>query len=122
MHWKDHLIRKNNQTHSSGGMFQTLKSQVSRVRKDNESPNRDPESFSRYICDLCHSSGSLSGLRQCVICGRWGCSSCWHDEYYLCKSCSGIMNLLLLEVPANDTRNKPDTKAIIQDEQNDESS
>ncbi len=32
------------------------------------------------------------------------------------------MNLLLLEVPANDTRNKPDTKAIIQDEQNDESS
>jgi len=97
-------------------MFQALKNQVPRVRKENEPPTRDPESFSRYVCDLCHSSGSLSGLRQCVICGRWGCSSCWQDEYYLCKSCGGIMNLLLLELPVRDTPDEPDIKTEKRDE------
>lgn len=100
MNWKNRLIRRNKDDLSPERMFQALKNQVGRVRKDNEPPTRDPESFSRYVCDLCHSSGPLSGLRQCVICGRWGCSSCWHDEYYLCRSCSGIMNLLLLDLPA----------------------
>ncbi|WP_449573516.1 hypothetical protein [Methanospirillum sp.] len=103
------MNRKSNDQNTSGGMFAALKNQVMRVRKDNEPPNRDMESFSRYVCDLCHTSGPLSGLRQCVICGRWGCSSCWHDEYYLCKSCGGIMRLLLLKLPTHDEQNQPNT-------------
>ncbi|HQB99828.1 MAG TPA: hypothetical protein PKX11_04670 [Methanospirillum sp.] len=102
------MIRRSKDDLSPGKMYQVLKSQVHRVRKENEPPTRDPESFSRYVCDLCHSSGPLSGLRQCVICGRWGCSSCWHDDYYLCRSCSGIMNLLLIDVPANNSPPNPE--------------
>lgn len=105
IHWKDHLKLKNQENKSSGGIFKALKTQVQRVRKNNDPPGRDTESFSRYVCDLCHISSPLSGLRQCVICGRWGCSSCWHDEYYLCRSCGGIMKLLLLEEPASDPQN-----------------
>lgn len=102
MHWKDHLIRKSKEKDTSGGMYSTLIQKVNRIRKDNDPPERDPESFSRYVCDLCHASGPLSGLRQCVVCGRWSCNSCWHDEYYLCRSCGGIMRLLLLDVPVTE--------------------
>jgi len=122
MHWKDHLIRKNKESDSPGGMFQALKSQVIRVRKDNEPPTRDLESFSRYMCDLCHASGPLSELRQCVICGRWGCPSCWHDEYYLCKSCGGIMRLLLLEIPSPDKKEKTEPQEPLPHESTDEHS
>ena len=117
MHWKDHLIRKKQESDISGGVFSLLKKQIPRIRKENESPERDPESFSRYVCDLCHSSGSLSALKQCVVCGRWGCSSCWLEEYYLCKSCGGIMRLLLLEIPGQEKDCKaPQDPQIKQEE------
>lgn len=78
-------------------IYSRLKQEINPVRKQNEPPSHDGESFSRYICDLCHRPGRLSDHRQCVICGKWACEYCWNERYYLCNSCSGIMNLMLLE-------------------------
>jgi len=111
------LIPKSRGDESSGGMFSALKKEIKRVRKDNDPPLRDPESFSRYTCDLCHSSGPLSGLKQCVICGRWACTQCWHEDFYLCKSCGGIMHLLLMEIPGHkkqeDISESEETKEFV---------
>ena len=107
MLWKRPLIRKNPEN-SSGSIFSVLQGRVSRVRKDGEGPMRDPDSFSRYVCDLCHSPGPLSNLRQCVICGRWGCNTCWLEEFYLCKSCGGIMRMLMMNI-SDDINNKNQT-------------
>jgi hypothetical protein len=103
MLWKRTLIRKNPEN-PSGNIFSILKKQVKHIRSDGEGPERDHESFSRYVCDLCHSTGPLSGLRQCVICGRWGCSECWIEEYYLCRSCGGIMRMLMMNIDKIDKK------------------
>lgn len=98
MYWKLPWARDNSSA-SSHNLFSRLKYEIGRVRKDGEPPVRDPESFSRYACDLCHTPMPLSGLRQCVICGRWGCDICWIHEYYICSSCGGIMRLLTVIPP-----------------------
>jgi hypothetical protein len=32
-----------------------------------------------------------------VLCGRWGCETCWKDEYYTCKSCAGLIKIHMLK-------------------------
>ncbi|MFA5394690.1 MAG: hypothetical protein WC346_01575 [Methanogenium sp.] len=63
------------------------------MRKPGESPQKDVSSFSRYFCDLCNEAVPLTGLRQCTLCGRWACPSCWTQEFYVCNSCHGAYKL-----------------------------
>ncbi len=74
-------------------LYTQLRREVQVIREQGEPPEKDGLTFSRYICDLCSTSHSLSELRQCAVCGRWACSVCWTDTYYLCNSCSGIVAL-----------------------------
>ena len=87
-------VRKND-------LFQQLKEEVPRIRPQGEPAVRDQRSFSRYLCDLCSVSCPVEDLRQCVVCGRWGCPTCWTPEYYLCASCQGILQLFLLSEEHN---------------------
>jgi hypothetical protein len=74
-------------------LFKQLKGEIAVLRKQGEPPEKDPHSFARYICDLCNSPHPVTGLRQCVVCGRWACADCWKDEFYTCKSCAGIIKI-----------------------------
>ena len=74
-------------------LYAQLRREVQAIRDQGEPPEKDGLTFSRYVCDLCSTSHSLSALRQCAVCGRWACSECWTDTYYLCNSCSGIVAL-----------------------------
>ncbi|MDD1703001.1 MAG: hypothetical protein LUQ31_08495 [Methanoregula sp.] len=78
-------------------LYTTLKREIRPVRAQGENPVRDPSSFSRCVCDLCTTSHPAQELRQCAICGRWACDTCWTKEYYLCNSCNGILRLHLLK-------------------------
>ena len=73
--------------------FFELKQKITVIRKQGESPAKDPGSFAQYLCDLCSTPHPVSELRQCVLCGRWACDACWKDEFYTCKSCAGIMKI-----------------------------
>jgi hypothetical protein len=73
--------------------FRELKKEIVVMRKQGEPPLKDPHSFAQYMCDLCNTPHPISGLRQCVLCGRWACDACWKDEYYTCKSCAGLINI-----------------------------
>jgi hypothetical protein len=79
-----------------GDLFKELRSEITVIRKQNEPPAKEPGSFSRYVCDLCSTPHPVSGLRQCVLCGRWGCGDCWKEELYTCKSCAGIIKIYSL--------------------------
>jgi hypothetical protein len=70
-----------------------LKAEIPVMKKQGEPPVKDPGSFAQYMCDLCNTPHPISGLRQCVLCGRWACDSCWKDEYYTCKSCAGLIKI-----------------------------
>ena len=70
-----------------------IKSEIAVMKKQGEPPAKDPGSFAQYMCDLCNTPHPISGLRQCVLCGRWACESCWKDEYYTCKSCAGLIKI-----------------------------
>jgi hypothetical protein len=74
-------------------LFSELKKEITPIRKQGESPTKDPGSFARYMCDLCSTPHAVSELRQCVLCGRWGCENCWKEEFYTCKSCAGIIKI-----------------------------
>ena len=67
------------------------------MRKQGEPPEKDPSSFAQYMCDLCNTPHPIAELRQCVLCGRWGCETCWKDEYYTCKSCAGLIKIHMLK-------------------------
>ena len=73
--------------------FRELKSEIAVLRKQGEPPVKDPGTFSRYLCDLCSTPHPVSDLRQCVLCGRWACESCWKDDHYTCKSCAGLIKI-----------------------------
>jgi hypothetical protein len=77
-------------------LFSRIRNDVTVMRKQGEPPDKDPATFSRYQCDLCNSSFPLNELRQCTLCGRWACPSCWTEEYYICNSCNGILRLHLI--------------------------
>ena len=70
-----------------------IKAEIAVMRKQGEPPVKDPGSFAQYMCDLCNTPPPISELRQCVLCGRWACESCWKDEYYTCKSCAGLIKI-----------------------------
>jgi hypothetical protein len=101
-----------------GSIYSLLRAVIGEMRRQGDHPVKDGESFSRYICDLCHNTAPVSALRQCVICGRWACRDCWKDEYYICSSCNGIMRLYLVEMPGcektadNETR-EPDQEIPV---------
>jgi hypothetical protein len=76
-----------------------IKRDISLIRKQGDPPDRDAGSFSRYVCDLCNNRFPYSGLRQCTLCGRWACTSCWTGEFYVCNSCNGMIQLHLLHRP-----------------------
>jgi len=63
------------------------------MRKQGEPPAKDLGTFAQYTCDLCNTPHPISGLRQCVLCGRWACDACWKDEFYACKSCAGLIKV-----------------------------
>ncbi len=91
---KKSLFRKEPpKSNPTGDLFRDLKEQIPVMRKQGEPPSKESGSFSRYICDLCNTPHAVSELRQCVLCGRWGCEKCWKDEFYTCKSCAGIIKI-----------------------------
>lgn len=109
--------KKQTESGKPGSFYSLLRCIIGEVRGQGEPPVRDAESFSRYVCDLCHSSSPISLLRQCVICGRWACPDCWKDEFYVCSSCNGIIRLHQMECPGmeqqapeKETVNKEETK------------
>jgi hypothetical protein len=77
-------------------LYHELKEEIPQARKQGELPARDSGSFSKYFCDLCNSPFTIHELRQCSICGRWGCEACWTQEYYICNSCNGILKMHLV--------------------------
>ena len=70
-----------------------LKKEITVMRQQGEPPAKDPHTFAQYTCDLCSTPHPVSKLRQCVLCGRWACDTCWKDEYYTCKSCAGLIKI-----------------------------
>jgi hypothetical protein len=92
--WKKNLPGKEQpKNKESPAFFSQLKGEITVIRKQGEPPVKDPQSFARYMCDLCSTPHPVAELRQCVLCGRWACEACWKDEYYTCKSCAGIIKI-----------------------------
>ena len=85
--------KENQELEEKPDLYTQLQREIRIIRKQGEPPEKDTMAFSRYVCDLCNTSHSISELRQCAVCGRWACQSCWTPEYYLCSSCSGIVAL-----------------------------
>jgi hypothetical protein len=74
-------------------LYTQLQEEVQKVRQQGGPPQKDPMSFSQYVCDLCSTTHPIAELRQCAVCGRWACPECWTEKYYLCNSCGGIVEL-----------------------------
>lgn len=92
--WKKTLPGQTMQkSKESSGRFRELRNEIAVMRKQGEPPAKDAGTFSQYLCDLCSTPHPVSGLRQCVLCGRWACESCWKDEYYSCRSCAGLIRV-----------------------------
>lgn len=92
--WKKNWLGKEPQKNKDAPeRFRELKSEIQVIRKQGESPTKDTGTFSQYMCDLCTTPHPVSGLRQCVLCGRWACETCWKDEFYTCKSCAGLITV-----------------------------
>ncbi len=77
-------------------LFSRVRNDVPVMRKQGEPPEKDAATFSRFRCDLCNSSFPSTELKQCTLCGRWACTTCWTQEYYICNSCNGILRLHLI--------------------------
>lgn len=74
-------------------LYSRLRGDIPLMRKPGRPPQKDPSTFSKYYCDLCNDSFPLTEIRQCTLCGRWACPSCWTAEYYVCNSCHGVIKL-----------------------------
>jgi hypothetical protein len=77
----------------SAERLRELKKEITVMRRQGEPPVKDPHSFAQFTCDLCNTSHPVAELRQCVLCGRWACDTCWKDEYYTCRSCAGLIKI-----------------------------
>lgn len=99
----------------SGSFYSLLRDEIGEIRRQGDPPAKDGESFSRYVCDLCHRASPVSSLRQCVICGRWACQDCWRDDLYVCGSCSGIIRLYQMPIPAGLCQDRTESH-VVQDE------
>ena len=65
--------------------------EITVMRKQGKPPVKDLHSFAQFTRDLCNTPRpDPAALRQCVLCGRWACETCWKDEYYTCRSCAGL--------------------------------
>ncbi len=92
--WKKNSPQKTVQkSEPASERFRRLKADIAVQRKQGDPPRKDAGTFSQYLCDLCSTPHPVSGLRQCVLCGRWACESCWKDEYYTCRSCAGLLKI-----------------------------
>lgn len=91
--WKKNWPQKEASKSKEAPDLTRLKKEITVMRRQGDPPAKDPRSFSHYVCDLCSTPHPVSGLRQCVLCGRWACDACWTDEYYVCRSCSGLMKI-----------------------------
>jgi len=89
-------FQSNRRKAAAPDLYHELREEIREARKQGELPARDSGSFSKYFCDLCNSPFTIHELRQCSICGRWGCSGCWTEEYYICNSCNGILKMHLV--------------------------
>ena len=78
-------------------LFSRVRGDVTIMRKQGDPPEKDSSSFSRYHCDLCNSTFLSTELKQCTLCGRWACGSCWTQEYYICNSCNGVLRLHMIQ-------------------------
>ena len=95
--WKKNWPGKEAPKSKASPVLRELKKEIAVMRKQGEPPAKDPHSFAQYMCDLCSTPHPVSELRQCVLCGRWACDTCWKDEYYTCKSCAGLIKIHLLK-------------------------
>ena len=91
--WKKNSAAGPQKNNPPGERFRELKKEIAVMRKQGEPPVKDPHTFAQYMCDLCTTPHPVSGLRQCVLCGRWACDACWKDEYYTCRSCAGLIRI-----------------------------
>ena len=91
--WKKNSPAGQQKSNAPAERFRELKKEIAVMRKQGVPPVKDPHTFAQYMCDLCTTPHPVSGLRQCVLCGRWACDSCWKDEYYTCKSCAGLIKI-----------------------------
>ncbi|MDD1714381.1 MAG: hypothetical protein LUQ61_03865 [Methanoregulaceae archaeon] len=96
MRWRKSSASEQNKGKGQPDLFSHIKKDIPVLRQQGAPPEKDPGTFSRYQCDLCNGSFSLTGLKQCTLCGRWACPDCWTDEFYICRSCNGIVRLHLL--------------------------
>ena len=92
--WPGKAVQKSKGTSDK---FHDLKKEIMVMRKQGDPPQKDPHSFAHYMCDLCSTPHPISKLRQCVLCGRWACDTCWKDEFYTCKSCAGIIKIHMMK-------------------------
>ncbi|MDE4907668.1 hypothetical protein L0665_03455 [Methanogenium marinum] len=109
MFWKEKTA-VNNRVHETEPepFYSRLRKDIPSLRKQGEPPQKDPSSFSKYYCDLCNDTFPLTGLRQCTLCGRWSCSSCWTQEFYVCNSCHGTYKLHIQQPLHSDLSEKED--------------
>ncbi len=91
--WKRNLPKREATSKDGSDRLREIRGEITIMRKQGEPPHKDAGSFSQYVCDLCNTPHPISELRQCVLCGRWGCDACWKDEYYTCKSCAGLIRI-----------------------------
>jgi hypothetical protein len=95
--WKKNWPAKAAPKNKDAFGLREIREEIAVMRKQGEPPGKDPQSFAQYMCDLCTTPHPVSELRQCVLCGRWACESCWKDEYYTCKSCAGLIKIHMLK-------------------------
>ena len=96
--WKKNWLRKEApKSKEIPDHLRELKKEIAVIRRQGEPPVKDPHTFSQYLCDLCTTPHPVSDLRQCVLCGRWACDACWKEEYYTCKSCTGLLKIRMIK-------------------------
>jgi hypothetical protein len=94
--WKKSSQRTNKPEQAGkNNTYFELKKEIKPLREQGELPTKVPGSFGRHYCDLCNSTFPVEDLRQCSLCGRWVCNSCFTNEYYICNSCNGILKLYM---------------------------
>lgn len=87
-------LKEQEKKREEDNLYKKLKGEAQIIRRQGEPPRKNPLTFSKYLCDLCGTSHSVSELKQCAVCGKWACQACWNSEYYLCNSCAGIVKLM----------------------------
>ncbi len=95
--WKKNLQKpdKPEPTTVKNNLYLELRKEIKPLHEQGDLPTKVPGSFGRYYCDLCNATFPIEELRQCSLCGRWTCNSCFTNEYYICNSCNGVLKLYM---------------------------